>query len=226
MVLVGQLRAAQQNLAQRTRLEERNRIARELHDIIGHSLTVVLLHLASARMAVSCAPGEAEDALLEAERLGRRALEEVRATVGVLRVDASHDELPDEPLPGLADIETLVNQLENAGTFARLTVKGDLAAPPGTVGLAAYRIAQEALTNAARHGPGAPVDVSLAVERESLTLVVSNSRPTVERTAHGSPGVGLLNMLERAEAVGGVLTVESDGEVWEIRSVLPLPSST
>ncbi len=98
--LVIQLRAAQAGLAERSRAEERNRIARDLHDVIAHSLTVSLLHISSARLAVSEDPGDAERALAEAERLGRQSLEEVRSIVGLMRSERWRERLAARPGPG------------------------------------------------------------------------------------------------------------------------------
>jgi len=220
--LVDKLRTAQAAVADRSRAEERNRIARELHDVIGHSLTVVALNVASARMSVRYEPADAERALLDAERLVRETLDEVRTTVGVLRVDEGARASAAVPLPTLADVEALVDRSRQAGSDIRCRVDGDLAAPPGTVGLAAYRIVQEALTNAAKHAPGSPVQLSIMVERGAVRVVVTNETPTGAVAPDSEPGIGTFGMRERAEAVGGSLFVGADGEVWEVRAVLPL----
>jgi signal transduction histidine kinase len=220
--LVDRLRTAQAGLADRTRDEERNRIARELHDVIGHSLTVVALNVASARMSVKYEPADAERALLEAERLVQQTLDEVRSTVGLLRVNDERTTPATAPLPKLTDVKTLVSQSRQAGSDIRCTLRGDLGLPPATVGLAAYRIVQEALTNAAKHAPGVPVELSLTVERGAVDLVVTNTRPTGAFPPGGEPGIGTLSMQERAEAVGGTLSVGASGAAWEVRAALPL----
>jgi signal transduction histidine kinase len=213
--LVAELRAAQAGLADRARAEERTRIARELHDVIAHSLTVSLLHVASARMALRFDPADAERALAEAERLGRESLDEVRATVGVLRTDG--DGLS-APLPGLAAVPDLVERFRAAGAPVALAVDGDPAAVPATTGLAVYRIVQEALTNAAKHAPGAAVEVRIAVDGAVEVLVDSADRPG---TGHG---LGLDGMAERAAALGGTLTAGPGGRGWLVRAALPLPA--
>jgi signal transduction histidine kinase len=218
--LVAELRAAQAGLADRARAAERNRIAGELHDVIGHSLTVVLLHVASARMAVEHDPADAGRALVEAERLGRRTLDEVRATVGMLRLNGEAPSAGNAPLPGLPDLDALVTQFGDAGASIHCTVDGDLTLPPATVGLAVYRIVQEALTNAAKHAPGLTVRLAVTVDRGAVEVVVSNSRAGAGASAR--PGIGLLTMQERAEAVGGTLAVNSADQLWEIRAVFPL----
>jgi signal transduction histidine kinase len=217
--LVAQLRAAQAGLADRARAEERNRIARELHDVIAHSLTVSLLHLASARMAVRFDPADAERALAEAERLGRASLDEVRATVGLLKADGGADEGPAAPLPGMTGIPDLVERFRAAGAPVTLTVDGDADAVPATTGLAVYRIVQEALTNAAKHAGGAPVTVTVAVGADVGVRVDSAGRPR-----HGH-GLGMDSMRERAESLGGTLTAGPGGRGWLVSAALPLPAA-
>jgi signal transduction histidine kinase len=218
--LVAELRAAQAGLADRARSEERNRIARELHDVIAHSLTVSLLHVSGARMAVRYDPADAERALAEAERLGRETLDEVRSTVGLLRADA--DAAPGDgsaaPLPGIAGLPALAERFRTAGADVTLTLDGDPGGVPATVGLAVYRIVQEALTNAAKHAPGAAVSAAVTVADRVTVAVVSAGRPRSGR------GLGLDSMRERAESLGGTLTAGPDGAGWAVRAVLPLPA--
>jgi len=213
LVLVERLRAAQAGLAERSRAEERNRIGRELHDVIAHSLTVSLLHIASARLAVEHDPADAVRALLEAERLGRQSLAEVRATMGLLH--------PGEgiaaPVPGIADLVCLVEQVRVAGVDVSLAIEGDITMLPATTGSTVYRIVQEALTNAAKHAPGAMVAVRAAVSRGVIEVDVDSA---------GSPGrgsgMGLLSMRERAEAVGGTCISGPSASGWLVRASLPL----
>src|SRR5580693_7407084 len=149
--LNAQLRAAQAGLAARARTQEPNRIARELHDVIGHTLVVSLLHVQSARLAVEHDPADAARALAEAERLGRECLAEVRITVGMLREDGAPDGDGGgviAPLPGIDGLPALVERFRLAGADVTLTVEGDTGHLPAAAGLAVYRIAQEALTNA------------------------------------------------------------------------------
>jgi signal transduction histidine kinase len=210
-----QLRAAQDELAERSRAEERNRIAAEVHDVIGHALTVSLLHISGARLALDEDPQEARRSLLEAERLTRDSLEEVRAAVGLMRTDS-----PDRraPLPGADDLPELVESFRRAGSDVDLVVDEHLGALGATRGLAAYRIVQEALTNATRHAPGQPVVVQVGPNRDGTTVTVHNDGPPVPAP---TPGAGLVGMRERAASLGGHLTAGPTDSGWLVEAVLP-----
>ena len=212
---MAQLRAAQDELAERSRAEERNRIAAEVHDVIGHALTVSLLHISGARLALDEDPREARRALLEAERLTRNSLEEVRATVGLMRT-----ELPNgrAPLPNAGDLPALVESFRRAGSDVQLVVDEHLGVLGAARGLAAYRIVQEALTNATRHAPGQPVLVQVSPTHEGTTVTVHNDGPPVPAP---TPGAGLFGMRERAESLGGHLTAGPTDDGWLVEAVLP-----
>jgi len=216
--LVEQLRAAQADLAERSRAQERNRIARDLHDVIAHSLTVSLLHVCSARLAVEHEPQEAAESLAEAERLGRRSLDEVRSIVGLMRPESGGDAMS-APVHGLDGVEALIDEFRRAGTNVTLAREGDLGRLPATTGSVVYRIVQEALTNAARHAPGSDVAVRLAAAADDVQVVVDSD---------GAPGdgsgLGSRSMRERSEAVGGSCDAGPHGTGWRVRATLPMRS--
>ncbi|HLR95419.1 MAG TPA: sensor histidine kinase [Jiangellaceae bacterium] len=214
-VLVVRLREAQAGLTERARAEERNRIAGEMHDVIGHALTVSLLHVSSARLALDDDPDEARESLTEAERLARESLDEVRATVGLLRTADSNDVLP---MPTGADVPELVESFRRAGSHVELDVRGEPETLGTTRGLAVYRIVQESLTNAARHGDGSPVSVRVDVGRDDITVAVASGGSPLAGTAEGS---GLVGMRERAEALGGQLRAGPVPGGWRTEAVLP-----
>ena len=215
--LLVQLRQAQAGLAEQARTQERNRIARELHDIIGHTLTVSLLHVQSARLAVEHDPSDAARALAEAERLGRECLAEVRTTVGMLRQDGPDDRTGSTaPLPGADGLPALVEQFRSAGADVTVTVEGDTGGLPATTGLALYRILQEALTNAVKHAPGSPTEVRLAVSPGEVTLTADSQAVPGTGT-----GLGVVSMRERAESLGGSCEAGPGGRGWLVRATLP-----
>lgn len=217
-LLAEALHVAQSGLADRARAEERNRIAGEMHDVIGHAMTVSLLHVSSARLALE--DGEIEEArasLAEAEQLTRDSLDEVRATVGLMRT-APADGSTAAPMPGTGELTELVDSFRRAGVPVTCEVQGDPARLPATTGLAAYRIVQEALTNAARHAAGAPTTMRVEVGADQTRLTVHSAAPPPR---HATPGNGLLGMRERAEAVGGRLTAGPAEGGWRVEAVMP-----
>jgi signal transduction histidine kinase len=213
-ILLDELRAAQGRLAERTRSEERNRIAAEMHDVIGHALTVSLLHIGSARLSLDEDPEEARASLAEAERLAQQSLAEVRASVGLMRSAGASV----APLPGVADVPELVESFRRAGTPVALDVAGELAAVPATRGLAIYRIVQESLTNVARHAPGQAAEVRIQVAGDATTVTVTSGGAPAPSAREGA---GVLGMRERAEALGGRLLAGPSQGGWRVEAVLP-----
>jgi signal transduction histidine kinase len=211
--LLAALQEAQSGLAERAAAEERNRIAHELHDVIGHALTVSLLHVTSARLALDEDPAEAEASLAEAERLARRSLAEVRTVVGMMR-----DAPGTGPLPGAAQLGDLVASFDRAGAPVDWRVVGDPASLTAIEGLTVYRILQEALTNAVRHAPGSATTARVEVARERTVVVVDSAGTP---PAHLGEGSGLVGMRQRAEALGGVLSAGPHGTGWRVEAVLP-----
>jgi signal transduction histidine kinase len=215
--LADRLRTAQAELAEAARAEERTRIAREVHDVVAHSLTVSLLHVSGARLALADGDAvEAEESLAEAERLGRAALGEVRQAVGVL-----HHGTPGTaaPLPGIDQVERLVATVRGAGLPVAFAVRGSLEGLPATTGLAIYRILQEALTNSLRHAPGSPTTALIAVAGIQVEVTVANEG--VDADATRGTGVGLQGMRQRAEALGGTFTAGPVAGGWRVHATLP-----
>jgi signal transduction histidine kinase len=212
--LVRQLREAQAGLAERTRDEERNRIGRELHDVIAHTLTVTLLHITSARLAVEHDLADAARSLAEAERLGRESLDEVRQVVGILH---PHADPGTAPLPGVDGLPALAERFRSAGANVTLTVEGDVALLPATTGLAVYRIMQEALTNAVKHAPGAATLARLTVQAGAARLTIDSAGPPGTGT-----GLGMISMRERAESLSGQCEAGPGGSGWLVSATFPL----
>jgi signal transduction histidine kinase len=227
----GRLEAAERTSAQQDRrrkeLQERNRIARELHDVVAHSMSVISVQAATAQYRI---PDMSTTALREFDDIAgssRQALSEMRMLLSILRGD---DEVPTAPEPGLEDIDRLIDSTRASGTtitYSGLRLSEDVHAPPAT-GLAAYRIVQEALSNALRHAPSAAVEVDVSTEAQHqerrLRIAVVNG-PSPEETVDPAPGagLGLSGIRERATAVGGSVTAEhtADGG-FAVRAFLPL----
>ncbi|MEM7286380.1 MAG: histidine kinase [Actinomycetota bacterium] len=215
--LTTELAEAQERLATQAAGEERRRIAREVHDLVGHSLTVVLLHVTGARRLVRRDPDEAESALADAERVGRGALADIRRTVALLREEGEGR----APTPTAEDLETLIAESRSAGMTIDAAVPAAVTALDETTGLVVYRIVQEALANAARHAPGARTDVRIELTPESVGIEIRNERAIRPPQPGDEGGSGLLGMEERASALGGTLLAGPHGTGWRVRAMLP-----
>lgn len=201
--------------------QERVRIARDMHDVVAHSLAVVIAQADGARYAAASDPQAAMPALTTIATTARAALSDVRLLLGQLRHRES-----DGPQPGLADLEALYGQVRTAGIDLRVDVDPVGAVePPAAVQLAVYRILQEALTNAIRHGDGAAVDVRLAWHGDRVDLeVVNGLRPASADRGDESrdPGHGLIGMTERAALVGGRLDAGPRGGRFVVAGTIPI----
>lgn len=211
---VVELRAAQAQLVGEAALRERQRIAREVHDVVAHSLTVTMMHVTAARMAVRRDPGSAVEALEEAETLGRQSLAEIRRTVAVLRAG---EERPTDPaLPGTGELRALVDGYRAAGVDLALTVDGDLAIVDAPTGLAVYRVVQEAVANAVKHAPGTPVEIRVAVAASGVRVRVVNPVPASVAARASTGGLGLVGMRERVELLDGRVTAGAHDGRWVV----------
>jgi signal transduction histidine kinase len=220
--LATQLVAIRRELAEQGLLDERRRIARDVHDLVGHGLSAVMLHITGARHVLRRDPAAAEEALWSAEEVGRRSLQELRRTVALLRSD--DDAGVEPPLPSARDIATLVDAARAGGLAVELRKRGDLSRIAPSVGVALYRIAQEALANAARHAPHARTGFEIEVEGRRASLVVESNGPTAAEPASEPerPRYGLIGMRERAIALGGEFTAGPTPEGWRVSCRLPL----
>lgn len=181
--------------------EERTRVARELHDIIGHGVSLMVVHAAAAEAHLADS-ATARHSLKAVQDTGRQAVADLARLLGLLRDD--HTEMGHAPQPGIADLEDLVAVARESGEDVELRVEGAVEQVPSTVGLTVYRIAQEALTNARRHAPGAAVRAHIKVAPRGVEVNVVNSAsssPAPTRVA----GHGLAGLRERVAMFGGTL---------------------
>jgi signal transduction histidine kinase len=220
--LVVELEGTRRQLAQQALLAERRRIARDVHDFVGHGLAAVMLQVTSARHVLHRDAAAAEDALRAAEEVGRRSMQELRRTVTVLRSD---DEAPvPAPPPTATEIPALVDHARAGGLAIELQTRGDLARIPPGIGVAVYRIAQEALANAARHAPHAWTTLGVELANGRVTLVAETSGPVVAKPAseRERPRYGLIGMQERATALGGEFAAGPTRDGWRVSCMLPV----
>ncbi len=209
--------------ARRTVLEERTRIARELHDVVAHHMSMVVVQAESAPYRLSGLTAEATGEFASISQSAREALTEIRALLGVLRSDG--DGRPRAPQPGWDDLGGLVAAAVRSGLRVELRTETAARDIGRAVGLSAYRIVQESLANAARHAPGAPVIVTVVYGDEALRLRIVNGAATAPAATLATPspaGHGLVGMRERAEVVGGTLRAgpRADGG-FEVDATLP-----
>ncbi|MBL0887034.1 sensor histidine kinase [Myceligenerans indicum] len=211
-------RLSASEVARRRELEERNRIARELHDVVAHSMSVITVQATTARYRRPGIDEAVQQEFAEIAASSRRALGEMRGLLGILR---GHDTAPTAPLPGLPDVADLVEATRASGV--EIAYEGTDAEVPDAVGLTAFRVVQEALSNALRHAPGSSVAVTLSEDGHDLTVRIINSAP--ERSAEPAPGarLGLAGIRERVGAVRGTVRAgaTADGG-FELTAVIPV----
>jgi signal transduction histidine kinase len=203
-------------------VDERARIARELHDVVAHSISVMVLQARGGRRVLDSDPADARDAFAVIEWTGQQALDEMRRLVGMLR--SGDESLPLAPQPSLMELGTLVEQVRAAGLPVQLAIEGEPRDLPAGVDLSAFRIVQEALTNALRHAGPAHARVVLRYRTDDLELEISDDGPG---TGHGSgSGYGLVGMRERVSVYGGELEAgQRPGGGYALRVRLPLGSA-
>jgi signal transduction histidine kinase len=232
-VRTAELEQARQELAERAVADERARIARELHDVIAHAMSVITVQAGVGGHLLEQRPAQAAEALGVIERTGREALAEMRRMLTVLRdpatgLDGDSDPrgpLP-EPQPGLADLPQLVQQARDAGVRLSYTTRGTSRGLPAGLELAAYRVAQEALTNAVKHAPGSRGSVTVSYLPDALEVEVSNGAPNVLPPRSSTSGQGLRGMAERVALYGGQLETTADEPGFRVRARFPLAEAT
>ncbi|MFC6016968.1 sensor histidine kinase [Plantactinospora solaniradicis] len=220
--LIAALTEAHDRLDVAAAAAERRRIAHDVHDAVGHGLSVVLLNLVGARQVLDRDPAAAAEALDRAEQVGRESLQSVRAIVGLLRDPGETGAQP--PLPGAPDIVGLLESVATAGLPVHSEVIGDLDAVDTYTGLAAFRVVQEAVSNVEHHAPGAEIVVRVVQDPGHLVVSVRNGaarRAPVPQRGRGG-GTGLDGMRQRVTALGGTMSAGPDGDGWLIEASLPL----
>ena len=192
----------------RATARERARIARELHDVVTHNVSVMVIQAGAARKVLDSEPAQAREALLAVEAGGRAAMTELRHVMGLLTIDSDESEPELAPQPGLSQVASLVKRVRAAGVPVELVVTGTPGPLPDGVDLAAYRVVQEALTNTVKHAAGAPVVVRIDHGADRLRIEVTDAggqMPGSERTEPSGTGQGLIGLRERLAVYGGSL---------------------
>ncbi|MEV0410245.1 sensor histidine kinase [Streptomyces sp. NPDC050448] len=226
--LVEQETLTEEERAQRTLLEERNRIARELHDVVAHHMSVISIQAQVAPHLVENPSEELKENLTGIRENALEALTELRRVLGVLRSKQPDDPAnPHHPQPTLAELDGLVDNVRSAGLAVTTEIAGVRRPLTPGVELTAYRIVQEALSNCLRHAPGSRVEVGIAYGPRELHLCIANSAPTRPAPPSHGAGHGLLGMRERAGMLGGELAAgPRPGGGYEVSAVLPMDPET
>jgi signal transduction histidine kinase len=204
--------------ARRAILEERTRIARELHDVVAHHMSLIAVRAETAPYRLAGVPAPVAEEFTAIAETSREALVEMRRLLGVLR---SPTQPETQPQPGLGDLPGLVATVREAGVDAALDVDPELRVPPG-IGLCVYRIAQEALSNARRHASGAPVRITVRAEGSDVILYVVNGPGVPSEPGIGNGTQGLVGMRERAAVLSGTLVAGPTAEGgFAVHATLP-----
>lgn len=214
--------------ARRRVAEERLRIARDLHDVVAHHIALVNVQAGVAAHVMDKRPDQAKEALAHVREASRSALNELRATVGLLR-QSGDPEAPTEPAPGLDRLDELAGTFRNAGLLVEVARADHDTRLPAAVDLAAYRVIQEALTNVRKHaGPDAKAEVSVVRVGPHIEItVLDDGRPEPEETPVTGGGHGLLGMRERVTALRGTLTTGPRyGGGFRVHAILPVKTRT
>lgn len=210
-------------------LEERGRLAREVHDVIAHSVGVIAVQAGAARAVAEQRPDRARQALADIEEVSKDTLVELRRTLGALRAAGQETEL--RPAPGLAVLDELIEQVRRAGVRVSVREEGAGRALPSGVDLSAYRVVQEALTNTVKHSGSPTARVTIRYGASALEVLVTDDggRPPADRAAGGNGGRqgghGLIGMRERVAMLGGEFEAGATGTGFSVRARFPLTAA-
>ncbi|GII93728.1 hypothetical protein Ssi02_39590 [Sinosporangium siamense] len=222
--LEGEAERAEEAEAARAVLEERSRIARELHDVVAHHMSVIAIQAEAAPLRAAGDPRELEAGLKEIRSMSLEALAEMRRVLGVLRDEEGRRDTA--PQPDLRRLPELVVNARAAGLSVTASSAGDIGDLPASVGLSAYRIVQESLSNAMRHAPGSAVTLTIERGSADLLLRIENGPPATPPEAakdRAGPGHGLIGMVERATMLGGTLMARpTPGGGFAVTARLPI----
>ncbi|GAA4460294.1 sensor histidine kinase [Phytohabitans houttuyneae] len=222
-LLVAALTEAQGRLDAAAAAAERRRIALDVHDAVGHGLSVVLLNVVGARQVIDRDPPAAAEALERAERVGRESLESVRGIVGLLREPGGGERTAAQPPPPVAaDIAGLLETVAASGMAVRADLADELSTVDTYTGLAAFRVVQEALSNVEHHAPGAETLVRVGRDGDRLVILVRNGAARRAAPSGRGGGTGLHGMRQRVAGLGGTVTAGPDGDGWRVEATLPL----
>lgn len=216
---------SQREAARRRATEERLGIARELHDVLGHSLSLINVQAGVALELMDRKPEQARTALSAIKQVSREALVDVQSVLASIR--APGEEVPRAPVPGIANINDLVTRAEAAGLAVEVRQSGQLSSLPANVDGAAYRIVQEALTNVVRHAAATAVSIRVTREDGDLIVVVDDDGDGGLRSPAAGGGNGIRGMRDRAAALGGRVTAGPEpGRGFRVHARLPVPGET
>ena len=206
------------------RAAERTRIAREMHDVLAHRISLVTMHADAMTYRTDLDVQALRDSAAVIQESSHRALVELREVLGVLRDDPG-DAAPERPQPSARDVRALVDELVLDGMRVEADLSADLDAVPESTGRTLYRVVQEALTNARKHAPNAKVSLVVSGQAgEGLDLQVRNPLAPGSRTSPPHSGLGLVGLAERASLAGGRITHGADDDGFVLRAWLPWPS--
>ncbi|MDX3128690.1 histidine kinase [Streptomyces europaeiscabiei] len=224
--LTEQIAATAQERALRTVLEERTRIARELHDVVAHHMSLISIKADAAPYRVQDPPSELVAELASIRATALEGLAELSHLLGLLRSDGDDSTTGTTPQPSLAQLDVLLASVRAAGLHAAVRIEGTVRPLSPGVGLSAYRIVQEALSNVLRHAPGAETSIELTYTRGALHLRVHNAPASLPVGPSPGSGHGLTGMRERAAMLGGdLVTGPTPGGGYEVTATLPDPIS-